>query len=228
MLSKTTDVMHGGEIVNEEVKQRLMYFLESKREGIVYRGVSNEHRSVKFTTLISDVGEKGKYFRQTFLKDDEERFEKLNVNEDKMNDLDIKSHANNSSKVSKYVSTSKNFDVAKEFACMVASDEKNSYIILAYYDKEEDNARCKVLTPTHTDYSSENEVTFFHAIFADRIIGVFSLGENDKFSCFNINPNLYKSLVENEVTKSFYVDQSKFDQHKKMLGYKHETWKNNN
>ena len=34
--------------------------------------------------------------------------------------------------------------------------------------------------------------------------------------------------MENEVTKSFYVDQSKFDQHKKMLGYKHETWKNSN
>ncbi|MGL9728965.1 hypothetical protein [Enterococcus sp. DIV0756] len=226
MINKKKTVMSDGKSVDKKIEKRLAKFIEKKKESIVYRGVTNEYGSVEFTTLISDVGEKGKYFKQTLLNEGIEYFEKLNINEDSMNDFDIKSHANSSPKLSKYVSTTKEFEVAKEFALMKKNEMQNSYIILAYYDRENDKGQFKVLTQTYTQHASEKETTFFHAIFADRIIGVFSLDESGEFTIFNINPNLHQRLIK-KVPNSFEVDQTKFDQHKELLGYKHETWKMN-
>lgn len=75
----------------------------------------SRERASDYIRLLSDAGEKGGYFRKNeglpSLK------EKIQVYYDeKLNNDDIESQTSGSTKYSKYVSTTKDFEVAKSFA----------------------------------------------------------------------------------------------------------------
>lgn len=182
----------------------------------MYRGITSDEKPIDFTNVICTVGEKGNYFRKQLLDITNPEYEIYNINENEIDDLALSSHTR-STKNSMYVSTTQSLEVAKQY---IKDSLEYKYISYIYIDTEKDINTYKKLTPSITDYMEDKETTFLHAIFADRITGVYCMDDDN----FYINPNLYKELTKG-VPDHFVTDQSEFNKYKNRLGYKHETWR---
>lgn len=213
--------------VSDKVKNNLIKFIRNRGiKNIVYRGVSNDEKSAVFTTLVSEVGEKGNYFRKQHFENWQEDVRKnLTLNNDKLSVHEVMSHCRNPGYDSRYVSTTLDYDVAKIFAEEKGNfHNNNSYIIMVYMDIERDEGTYKKISRGQSDFFEEKEITFLHALFANRIIGVYSKDNKNEYNVFNINPHLAKYL-ERGVPDSFYVDQTNFPEYKERLNYQFETWR---
>ena len=201
-------------ISGKKISDNLKQFIDSK--NIVYRGVSSDEVAEHYIKLLSDAGEKGDYFRK---KEQSpgilEKRKNLVYYDGKLDSNEIKSHTTSGSKNTQYVSTTSDFEVAKEFALNKKTDEKNAYIILAFTEKTDLNKDLK--NTSLTDYLNEKEIIFYHAIFPDRIVGIFSQDETGGFTLFHINPDLY-SVLQKGAPLKIPTEQINFDSSSQRLG----------
>ncbi|WP_229251259.1 hypothetical protein [Carnobacterium maltaromaticum] len=211
--------------VEENIKLNVMQFIIDKRSSLVYRGTSHRLSSSEYTEGITIVGEKGNYFRESNLDIDGKKNQI--VTEDKFEKHDLKSHSRGPSEHSKYVSFSKYFKIAEQFALGKKEKNNNGFIIMGYIDTSKDEGQYHNVTRSTTDYAEEKEVILLHAMFADRVIGVFSQCSSGEFCVFNVNPALFNKCSE-FTPQSFEVDQTdtfKYNKALKNHGYKFETKK---
>lgn len=215
MIKIVKDFFYKNQSIGEKnITDNLIEFIGGKK--IVFRGVSSEESADNYIRLLSDAGEKGTHFR---------KYEQLPVLEverknevyydGKLNENDIISHTTTGGNKSKYVSTTTDFNVAKDFSLRKKDKEKNAFIILAFIDKKDINKELK--GTSLTSYPSEKEITFYHAIFPDRIIGVFSQDKTGEFAFFHVNPDLYSAL-QNGVPLKIPTEQNNFTSSSERLG----------
>lgn len=213
-----------GEEVRGPIKDNIREFIKNKNPNLVFRGISSSMSDSEYTEALTIVGEKGNYFREQELVNDSR--ENQVVTKDEFIKQDLESHSRNPGSLSKYVSTSKNFDIAKKFAVAKKRSHKdNAYIIIAYINTIDDKGQYHEVTRSSSDFADEEkEVLFLHSIFANRIIGVFSQNISEEFCTLNINPSLYKQSLDS-TPEDIEVNQAEFEKYKNKLNYQYETWK---